>query len=115
MRCEEVQAMLPALMKDGQISLAARRHVSTCRACQAELRRYEGLAGALGNLTAKVHEPPVGLRQALIALPEQVGLVRNALGHVVRNRAAYAGGAAVALAGAIGTAVWINRRRLATG
>ena len=110
MRCSEVREVLPAYLKDGDVSLAVRRHLSRCDECTTELARYEALMNGLGSLEIVASEPPAQLRAALIAIPERdrVTAVRH---HVVRNRNAYVGGAAVAVAGAVGAVVWAGRRR----
>ena len=110
MRCSEVREVLPAYLKDGDVSLAVRRHLSRCDECTTELARYEALMNGLGSLEVVASEPPPELRAQLIAIPQRdrVAAVRH---HVTRNRHAYVGGAAVALAGAVGAALWAGRRR----
>ena len=57
MRCDEVTALLPALVDGEPVSLDVQRHVDTCLRCQAELARYRRLlrtlayAGAIGTAT----------------------------------------------------------------
>ncbi|MFN2490130.1 MAG: anti-sigma factor [Actinomycetota bacterium] len=122
MKCAEVKEALPAYVKGEYASLALRRHVAGCAGCGAELARYEQLVGALAGLQAAPVEPPPGLLRALSAIPSEAtvaGSLRDRAevvkGHVARNRGAYLGGAGVALAGAVGAALWRTRaRRFAT-
>lgn len=116
MRCEQVAEMLPAFVRDGDVPLSMRRHLGRCADCKAELARYETLMTALASLEGVTSEPPVGLMASLAAIPasaSRLDAVKGQLGsareHVARHRAAYVGGAAVALAG-VGAAVWRTRR-----
>lgn len=110
MRCPEVREALPAYARDGEVSLAVRRHLSRCRECKAELVRYEALLGSLRLLEPSTVEPPPSLARALAAIPGYPGRLEQARVHLARNRAAYVGGA-IALAGAAaGAAVWRTRR-----
>ncbi|MGH2748938.1 MAG: anti-sigma factor family protein [Actinomycetota bacterium] len=110
MKCAEVCEALPAYARDGDVSLAVRRHLSRCRDCKAELARYEALLGSLRLLEPSTIEPPPSLVRALTAIPGHPGRLEQARGHLARNRAAYVGGA-VALAGAAaGAVVWRTRR-----
>jgi hypothetical protein len=113
MRCEEVREILPAYARDGETSLTVRRHVSRCSECKKELARYESLLGAMASLETTVAEPPPGLRAALVAIPERNVSLDVVRAHLARNRNAYIGGAAatVAVAGAVGAALWRSRRR----
>jgi hypothetical protein len=118
MRCAEVNEGLPGYVRDGYMSLAARRHLSRCPDCRSEMRRYETLLRSLEALRSTTAEPPPELLRALAAIPEVASL-----GHVMRERAdaltehlarhrrVYAGGMAVALAGAAGAALWRSRAR----
>ena len=109
MKCAEVCEALPAYARNGDLSLAVRRHLSRCRDCKAELARYEALVGSLRLLQSSTAEPPPSLARVLAAIPGHPGRLEQARGHLARNRAAYVGGA-VALAGAAGALVWRTRR-----
>lgn len=110
MKCAEVREALPAYARDGDVSLAARRHLSRCSDCKVELSRYEALLGSLRLLEPSTVEPPPALARALAAIPGRSGRLDRARGHLARNRGAYVGGA-VALAGAAaGAVVWRTRR-----
>ena len=122
MRCSEVREALPAYARDGYSSLSMRRHLAHCTECRAELARYERILGSLRQLEASPLDAPAGLAHALARIPEKANLSQTLLwragamtGHVARNRLAYIGGAGVALAGAVGAALWRTRsRRLVT-
>jgi anti-sigma factor RsiW len=113
MRCAEVKEMIPALARESEPSLAVHRHLGKCRACQEELETYRNLVASLQTLEARTVEPPPGLAAQLIAIPRSASTVDHLRSHVTRNRAAYAGGAAaaVAVAGAAGAILWRNRDR----
>jgi hypothetical protein len=111
MKCAEMREALPAYVRDGEQSLAARRHLARCFDCRAELSSYENLLGALGDLQVSTLQPPPGLVHALAAIPSHPGRVETMRGHVARNRTAYLGGAAVAVAGAAGAALWRSRKQ----
>jgi hypothetical protein len=111
--CEEVREELPAFAKEHGESLAVRRHLSRCADCRSELAHYEGLLSALGDLRPATVEPPRDLRAALVAIPDSLGTVDSVRTHVARNRRLYAGGAALAAAGAAALLVR-HSRRLAT-
>jgi anti-sigma factor RsiW len=114
MECAEIREILPAYANGGHGSLAVRRHLSTCAACKAELARYESMSAALGELQASRAEVPASLERSLLSIPEQQGVVGTVRTHVARNRSVYARGAAVALAGVTGAALWrIRSRRVA--
>ena len=117
MRCAEARQELPAYVRDGSTSLSMRRHLLSCPDCRSELARYEDLIGSLAALRGELEEPPANLVAQLVAIPETAGLghaVKNRAGgvvdHVLRNRGAYAGGAAVAL-GVAGAALLRSRSR----
>ena len=112
MRCEEVREMLPAYTED-ELSFPVRRHLASCADCRTELARYEEIASGLSALATVQLDPPANLLPALRSIPDEIGRVDELVGHFLRNRAAYLGGAAV-LAGAAGAALWRSRRRLAT-
>ena len=111
MRCEEVREQLPAYVDGGRNDLAVRRHLATCRACEAELARYRSLLEGLESLQGKVVETPPDLVRSLAAIPATQSRLNEMKGHFQRNRTAYLGGLALAAAGA---AAWRARaRRLA--
>jgi hypothetical protein len=110
-RCAEAREMLPAYLRDGEGSLAVRRHLSGCRDCRAELRRYEALAEGLSHMGAVTADPPASLKPALIAIPNTDTRVEAVRTHLARNRRTYTGAAAVAIAGAAGAIAWRSRRR----
>ena len=120
--CSEIREALPAYARDGFSSLSMRRHLARCSDCRAELSRYERLLGSLEELHSRPLEPPVGLVNSLARIPQEANLSETLLwragamtGHLARNRLAYIGGAGVALAGAVGAALWRTRsRRLVT-
>jgi anti-sigma factor RsiW len=111
MRCEEVQEVLPAYVRDGETSLAVRRHVSRCPDCKQELARYEALLGAMSSLQSNVADAPPSVKAALLTIPDGTRSLDTVRAHVARNRNAYLGGAAVAVAGAAGAILWRSRRR----
>ena len=111
MRCAEVREGLPAYVRNGDMPLAVRHHVSGCTECRAELARYEVLLDGLGALRHEVIEPPPSLVRSLVAIPSSQRRLRGAQRHVVRHRRAYLGGLALAAAGAAGAAVWRSRIR----
>ena len=110
MRCEEIRELLPAYEPEHHPSLAVRRHLASCPDCRAEVETYKELATGLRGLRHATVEVPPSLTSALEAIPERAGVVDNVRTHVVRNRAAYVGGA-VALAGAVGATLWRARAR----
>lgn len=121
MRCAEVREALPAYVRDGNTTLALRRHVADCPGCTAELQRYEALLGALDELRTSPAEPPPGLLQTLVSIPASTGAtapVRRRVGalgrHLSRNQRVYLGSAGVAIAGAVGALVLTRVRRPAT-
>ncbi len=114
MKCAEIREILPAQVRDGEDSLAVRRHLARCPECKAELARYDDLLEGLGALAARAVEPPAGLLDALVAIPLQETRLASVKGHVVRHRNRYLGGAAVAAVGVAGAVLWHTRsRRLA--
>ena len=114
MSCAEIREMLPAFAGEHEESLEMRRHLAHCPECHAEFDRYREIVSDLGELVSRPIEPPAYLVASLKAIPEtdrsRVAAVRK---HVAKNRAAYAGGVAVALVGA-GAALWRAKRRVAT-
>jgi Putative zinc-finger len=108
-RCAEVRESLPAYVRDGEMSLQVRRHVSGCPDCRAELARYEVLLEGLGLLRTQTLDPPPELLPSLYATPSRRRHLSGAQRHVVRHRRAYLGGLALAAAGAAGAAVWRSK------
>ena len=113
MRCAEVRETIPAFADEGEQSLAIRRHITKCTDCRSELETYRSMLSSLRSLEARPVDAPVGLAAKLIAIPREASRVDHVRSHVSRNRAAYAGGAAaaVAVAGAAGALLWRNRER----
>ena len=109
MRCEEVQEVLPAYTRDGDVGLQVRRHLSRCDDCTAELSQYQSLFGSLAEMREHTLEPPPDLVHTLAAIPYRRSGVEEVRGHLTRNRSRYAAGLAVAALGA-GAAVWKTRR-----
>jgi anti-sigma factor RsiW len=112
--CAEVREAIPAFVRDGDVSLAVRRHVSRCAACRDEVGRYERLLSGMRKLSFETVDPPVDLLGTLKMIPADSTKVEEVRRHVARNRRAYAGGVAVALAGAAGVAIFQRRRRVVT-
>ena len=112
LRCAEVQEMLPAYADEPGSDLSVRRHLATCEACKLEVDRYEAMRRGLQNLTGVAADPPYDLLPALLEIPDADNAMASVKTHVLRNRRAYASGAAVLLAGAAGAAIWRSRRRL---
>jgi hypothetical protein len=114
MTCAEVRELLPAHVRRGDSSLAARRHLARCEGCRAELARYERLLAGLAALQDVAAEPPPGLLTSLIEIPAGAARLDTVRGHVTEHRNAYVGGAAAAIVAA-GALLWRQRaRRLAT-
>jgi anti-sigma factor RsiW len=113
MRCAEVRETIPAFADEGEPSLATRRHIAKCSGCRTELETYRSMLSSLRSLEARPVNAPVGLAAKLIAIPREASRVDHVRSHVTRNRAAYAGGAAaaVAIAGTAGALLWRNRER----
>lgn len=110
--CAEIEEMLPAFVGNEEETLALRRHMARCEDCRTELSRYEEIERMLGSLAAATAEPPADLLPALVAVPQRaVGPTTALRDHVLRNRKAYAGGLAMAVAGAAGAALWHSRSR----
>jgi anti-sigma factor RsiW len=113
MTCGEVREMLPAYAGEAEPSLAVRRHLSRCPYCAAELARYRTMMSSLEALRSHAFDPPPGLLERLSTIPSEAGRIDTIRVHVGRNRMVYAGGAAVALAGAAGAALWqVRKHRL---
>jgi hypothetical protein len=112
MRCAEVREMIPAFAGEGEPSLAVRRHLAKCKGCRSEIETYRSLLASMRTLEARPVDPPIGLAAKLVAIPSEASRVDHVRSHVSRNRAAYAGGtaAAVAVVGAAGALLWRSRR-----
>ncbi len=109
MNCDEVRELLPAYAGGGDVSLALRRHIARCPGCRGEFEAYETLRGALAESRMYTVTPPAGLAAAMKQIPAADDRLAQVRDHLARNRAAYAGGAAVAL-GAAGALQWRARR-----
>ena len=115
MLCEEVTALLPALV-DGEHDAdpAAALHVETCLRCQAELARYRRLLRTLALLRTRYAEPTPGLLgETLAALTDaaEEGARRTLLSG---RRLAYAGaigGTAVAAGATAALLIARSRKR----
>jgi anti-sigma factor RsiW len=108
-RHAEVRELLPAYVREGHAEAEVKAHLATCTACNEELSRYVALAGSLASMSEITVDVPPDLSQRLFAIPSEssrLGVVKE---HVARNRNAYLGGAAAALAG-VGVAAWRIRR-----
>jgi anti-sigma factor RsiW len=115
MKCAEIREVLPAYADDPEATLAVRRHLSRCPDCKAELAQYDEMLDGLAVMRSVEIAPPPGLDRWLAEIPNTHNRLEQVRDHVARNRTAYAGGVAVAVLGAVGTALWKNRRsRLAT-
>ena len=110
--CAEVREMLPAYIDEPGRDLLLRRHIASCENCKQEVTHYDELSRGLRALALQPVEPPSELLPALMAIPDADNAVASVKTHVVRNRKAYLGGAAVLVAGAAGAALWRSRRRL---
>ena len=114
LKCAEVREMLPAYLDEPRADLTVRRHIAGCQGCKQELDRYEDMGRSLRALSAVHPEPPADLLPTLMAIPDADTAVVAVRSHVMRNRKAYLGGAAVLVAGAAGAALWRSKRRLVT-
>jgi hypothetical protein len=105
MKCQEMREILPAYVRDAEQSLEAKRHLSRCEDCRAELRRYETMLWRLGEMRSQpAGDVPAGLLASLVAIPNRETRIDVMKSHVARNRKVYAG-AAAALVGVAGAAV----------
>ena len=99
MRCEDVTALLPALL-DAETTgiepsgIEAQRHLESCLRCQAELARYRRLLRTLSMLRTRYIEPAPGL------LGETLGAITDAAERGARPT--LLSGRRIAYAGAIG-------------
>ena len=115
MTCVEVREEIAAFAREGNSSLAVRRHLSRCPECRVELARYQALVESLAAMRTVAAEPPAGLVAGLEAIPSSLGRVDSLRTHVTRNRGTYVGGVAVLAAGVAGAALWrVRSRRVAT-
>lgn len=110
MRCEEIQEMLPGHTPDGDTTLMVRRHLASCLDCKQEAQLYEEMGASLRGLATHTVQPPAALYRSLVEIPSSLTKRDQVRTHVVRNKKAYAGGAAVLL-GAAGAALWKSRAR----
>jgi hypothetical protein len=115
MKCDEMQEILPAYVRDAERSLEAKRHLSRCEDCRAELRSYETMLWGLSEMRAQpAGEVPAGLLASLVEIPMRETTIDVVKAHVARNRKVYAGAAAavVGVAGAaLGAAALRNKGR----
>jgi anti-sigma factor RsiW len=109
MRCAEVRELLPAFVREDHADEDIRQHLASCPECSAEFSRYVALAGSLSAMRDVSVDVPPDLSQRLFAIPSESSRVVVLKEHVARNRSAYLGGAAAALAG-VGVAAWRIRR-----
>ncbi len=114
MNCNELAELMPAYAGEGDMPLSVRRHVSRCPECREELAQYNALRATFVGLRSVTDEPPPGLLADLTEIPAHRRGVGDVRAHVVRNRNAYLGGAAVALAGVAGATLVRRRRNPAT-
>ena len=110
MSCAAVKEILPAYVREGDGSLSVRRHLSRCIDCRTDLSHYEDLLGALSAMEAATARVPRALTTSLISIPSRAGRLETLRSHVNENRKAYLSGAAVVVAGAVGTVVWKARK-----
>jgi hypothetical protein len=100
-----MREILPAYARETERSLDAKRHLSRCEDCRAELRQYETMLWGLSEMRAQpAGEVPAGLFASLVAIPTQESTLDTVKAHVARNRKVYAG-AAAAVVGVAGAAV----------
>ena len=115
MRCDEVTALLPALVDGEAVGFEAERHVETCLRCQDELARYRRLLRTLSTLRTRYVEPTPGLLgETLAAITEaaESGARRTLLSG---RRLAYAGaiGGSALAAGATAAVLIVRSRKRA--
>ena len=70
MRCDEVRRLLPEVADgtaEGAVRGAMERHLASCAACSAELRRYQATIAQLSALREEVIDPPVGALERTLA------------------------------------------------
>jgi anti-sigma factor RsiW len=116
MRCDEVTALLPALVDGEVVGADVERHVQSCLRCQAELARYRRLLRTLASLRTRFVEPTPGLLgETLAAITDaaETGARRTLLSG---RRLAYAGaigGGALAVGTTAALLIVRSRRRAA--
>ena len=113
MNCASIREVLPAYVRDGDGSLAVRRHLSRCAECRTDLSHYEDLLGRLSSMEAATATVPYALKASLLDIPSRTSRLESVRSHVTDNRRAYLSGAAVLVAGAVG-AVIVKSRKPAT-
>ncbi len=113
MRCDEAREELPAFAGEFDAPLALRRHLTECSDCRSEMARYGSLLDSLSLMRDVTVAPPPGLAASVSAIPSQESALAHARQQVTRHvsdhRRVYAG-AAVAVLGATGAALWRSRR-----
>jgi hypothetical protein len=116
MRCDEVIAVLPAIVDGEAVDIEAERHIASCLRCQAELARYRRLLRTLALLRTRYIEPTPGL------LGDTLAALTDAAEHGARRtllsgrRLAYAGaigGGALAAGATAALLIARSRRRAA--
>jgi len=115
-QCDEVTALLPALVDGEPVEIEVERHLQTCLRCQAELARYRRLLRTLALLRTRYIEPTPGL------LGDTLAALTDAAEHGARRtllsgrRIAYAGaiGGGALAAGATAALLIARSRRRAT-
>jgi anti-sigma factor RsiW len=115
-QCDEVTALLPALVDGEPVEVEVERHLQTCLRCQAELARYRRLLRTLALLRTRYIEPTPGL------LGDTLAALTDAAEHGARHtllsgrRIAYAGaiGGGALAAGATAALLIARSRRRAT-
>lgn len=116
MRCEDVAALIPALV-DGpseDATLAVTEHVESCLRCQAELARYRRLLRTLQLLRTRYVDPAPGLLGETLAALEDAAERRAIRSILSGRRLAYAGaigGTAVATAATAAVLIARSRRK----
>lgn len=117
MRCEEVANELSDVASGSlMLGARARRHVSGCLRCQAEVAQYRKMLRTLRGLRSEVLQPGPSLVNDVLVAIEEAG-ERQAVGGIMRGRrAAYVGGIAAATAAAAAggalVVMSISRRRV---
>ncbi|MEA2516768.1 MAG: hypothetical protein QOG16_606 [Actinomycetota bacterium] len=110
MNCASIREVLPAYVRDGDGSLAVRRHLSRCADCRTDLSHYEDLLGRLSSMEAATAPVPYALKTSLLDIPSRSSRLDSVRSHVTDNRRAYLSGAAVLAAGALGAAILKSRK-----
>ncbi len=95
MRCEDVTALLPAMVDGEAVGTDIEHHVESCLRCQAELARYRRLLRGLAMMRTRYAEPAPGL------LGETLAAITDAA--EIGARRTLLSGRRIAYAGAIGT------------